>query len=233
MIFTNQGDTDMKRTLRIETLETRYAFCGPTAMDANADGYITPQDVLVAVNAANEGRPIADANCDGQGTPRDVLRIINYVNLIGSTTSQNVTIRHVGGVGQIPTGDIWPAWTVRVNASGHVEFDVALELETENGDITQRTPLNMLSVQGLPGWSVTSYSDPRLGTIYRVQGRVDGPFADPLAGLDVRLSLDTMGLEPGKIRGWVVYQNWSERFGQQLSNEVRLNDVTLFDRWWI
>jgi len=222
-----------RRTLRIETLETRYAFCGPDAMDANTDGYITPQDVLVAVNAANEGRPIADANCDGQGTPRDVLRIINYVNLIGSTTSQNVTIRHVGGVGQMPTGDIWQAWTVRVNASGSVEFDVALELETEDGYTTQQTPLDMLSVQGLPGWSVTSYSDPRLGTIYRVQGRVDGPFADPLSGFDVRLSLDTMGLTPGKIRGWIVYQNWSERFGQQLSNEVRLNDVTLFDRWWI
>lgn len=222
-----------RRTLRIETLETRHALCGPGAMDVNTDGHITPQDVLVTINAANENRPIADANCDGQGTPRDVLKIINYVNAIGSTTSQNATIRHVGGVGQIPTGDVWQVWTVRVNANGPVEFDVALELETENGDITQQTPLDMIFVEGLPGWSVTGYSDPRLGTIYRVQGRVDGPFADPLAGLDVRLSLDTMGLGPGKIRGWIVYQNWSERFGQQLSSEVKLNDVTLFERWWI
>lgn len=221
------------RKLMLEQLEKRNTMCGPEWLDVNVDGHITPQDALVMINQVNSGQSISDTNCDGAGTPRDILKIINYVNIFGSTTAQNMTVRYVGGVSQIPIGGQWEAWTVRVNAIGHVEFDVALEIETEEGQITHQTPLDMVSIQGLTSWSVTGYSDPRLGTIYRVQGRIDETYSDPLSGLDVRLSLDTTGSPVSKIRGWIVYQNWSDRFNQQLSNEVVLNDVKMFERWWL
>jgi hypothetical protein len=62
-----------------------------TSYDVNADGTVSPQDVLMVINAMNNGRAEGepgreafdfsfDVSGDGLLSPRDALLIINYLN---------------------------------------------------------------------------------------------------------------------------------------------------------
>lgn len=67
----------------MERLEERLAFnAGCSWCDVNGDGQITPQDVLVIVNAVNLGDSdlLRDANRDGSVSPIDALVVINWLN---------------------------------------------------------------------------------------------------------------------------------------------------------
>lgn len=228
----------MRNRLRFEKLESRYFFCAPSEMDVNGDSYITPQDALVSINALNSGDSVRDSNCDDVATPSDALRIINYLNLVGSVTAQDVSVRASGGGSQMPINAVGNAWSLKIRGSGAIEFDLVAEHRDLREVISHTLPKSLIhSVQGLSDWSVVSFEDTRLGTVYRVKGSVDWTRDDgvmwpnePYSGQQVNIVLNTQGVSTGKLRGVIVYQDWDERFRQHFTSRVNLHDVTLFSQ---
>lgn len=211
----------MNRRLTIETLETRYAFCGPENLDLNGDNYVTPQDALVAVNAVNQGKPVPDVNCDGVGTARDVLRIVNYINSHGNTTAQDVRLLYWGGGGVIWDKPRQNIWSINVEGTGPVEFDIALEIR--DWPVRERfTPHDLLSLVTGSEFTIEPFDDLNHGTIYRVRGEIRG-------SATLQFLLDGSGLAGKDIAASVLWQKWSHRFGQQISSEIVLPVVSVFE----
>ncbi|MCA9164424.1 MAG: hypothetical protein KDA62_15650, partial [Planctomycetales bacterium] len=89
------------RRMFLESLEPRHLLAGDwtnaaNPLDVNADRFVSPIDVLLLVNRAQERKtgplphesdptetppPYVDVNCDGEFSPIDVLLIINALNL--------------------------------------------------------------------------------------------------------------------------------------------------------
>jgi len=208
--------------LTFERLEPRYAFdCEPASLDVNGDSYITPQDALVAINAYNDGNGV-DTNCDNVSTPKDILNVINYIDAIGNSTSQNITIRYTGGSGQANSADRWSiAWYINVEGSGKYQFDVLLEADEE---YTLETSLRVSGTQG------ETLHDANLGTIYRFRGDL-GP---EHTRKHLCIEFTPTKLKDKIVHGVIVYERWSRRLGQQLMQEIDqglgsgLNPVRVF-----
>ena len=208
--------------LTFERLEPRYAFdCEPASLDVNGDSYITPQDALVAINAYNDGNGV-DTNCDNVSTPKDILNVINYIDAIGNSTSQNITIRYTGGSGQANSADRWSiAWYINVEGSGKYQFDVLLEADEE---YTLETSLRVSGTQQ------ETLHDANLGTIYRFRGDL-GPTH---TRKHLCIEFTPAELKDKIVHGVLVYERWSRRLGQQLMQEIDqglgsgLNPVRVF-----
>jgi hypothetical protein len=199
--------------LTFERLEPRYAFdCEPSSLDVNGDAHITPQDALVAINAYNEGNG-ADTNCDDISTPKDILNVINYINAVGNSTSQNIKINYAGGIATANSESQWStAWYVTVEGSGRYQFDVLLESSDE---YTLETSLRVLGTQP------ETLHDANLGTIYRFLGDLGPEYTRK----QLSIEFTPAELKDKAIHGVLVYEKWSRRLGQQLTQEIELNYV--------
>ena len=106
------NDTSVPRTFRITVTAVAVSpWQNPLlAQDVNADGVVTPLDVLIVINTLNAEGPHAlpppvppnvpppylDVNGDGYVTPLDVLVIVNYLNDQALAASQAITASDVG-----------------------------------------------------------------------------------------------------------------------------------------
>jgi len=86
-----------KRSLRLETLETRHLMAGwhnlSLPADVNGDGLVAPSDALAVINTlAREGKtsieltgttgangPFLDVDNNGRVTPSDALGVLNWL----------------------------------------------------------------------------------------------------------------------------------------------------------
>jgi hypothetical protein len=201
--------------LRFERLEPRYALCGPEPLDVNSDGYVTPIDALVAINALNDGEPV-DTNCDGVGTARDVLRIVNYVNAVGDTQSGNVSVQLLAWATTARVGASTPIASIRVTGTGEFSIDLLLAID---GEQVTSEPLEIVSN---PWVLVERLEGDRLGTVWRLTGRVETR-ADLVVELrqPVKLgdSLELVG----------VWQRWVPRLNQQISQVFEVSNITILE----
>jgi hypothetical protein len=209
----------MESTMRLtfERLEPRYAFdCEPASLDVNGDAHITPQDALVAINAYNDGNGV-DTNCDEIGTPKDILNVINYINAVGNSTSQNIRINYAGGIATANSENQWStAWYVTVEGSGKYQFDVLLE-----SDDIVALDTRLRVVGAIDGRTDHYIQDANLGTIYRFRGDLGLEYTRK----QLAIEFTPAELKNSVVHGVLVYEKWSRRLGQQLTQEIELNYV--------
>ena len=201
--------------LRFERLEPRHALCGPEPLDVNSDGYVTPIDALVAINALNDGQPV-DTNCDGVGTARDVLRIVNYVNAVGETQAGNVSVQLLAWATTARVGVLTPIASLRVTGKGEFAIDLLLAID---GEQVTDEPLELVTNRGVV---VERIEGDRLGTIWRLTGRVEAR-----ADLVVELRQPVKLGESLELVG--VWQRWVPRLQQQISQVFEVPNITILE----
>ena len=106
------------------------------------------------------------------------------------------------------------AWYITVEGSGKYQFDVLLESSDE---YTLETSLRVLGTQP------ETLHDANLGTIYRFRGDL-GPTP---TRKQLSIEFTPAELKDKIVHGVLVYEKWSHRLGQQLTQEVALNRVVV------
>jgi len=201
--------------LRFERLESRLALCGPESLDVNSDGYVTPVDALVAINAINDGQPV-DTNCDGVGTARDVLRIVNYINAVGETQASDVSVQVTSWGTKVRVGVWMPLASLRVSGMG--EFAIDLLLAIDGKQVTDE-PLELATNRSVV---VERIEGDRLGTVWRLTGTVE-----TRADLVIELKQPVKLGDSLELVG--VWQRWIPRLQQQISQVFEVPKITLLD----
>ena len=201
--------------LKFEKLEPRHALCGPESLDVNSDGYVTPIDALVAINAINDGEPL-DTNCDGVGTARDVLRIVNYVNAVGETQAGNVSVQLLAWATTARVGVSTPIASLRVTGRGEFAIDLLLAID---GEQVTDEPLELVTNRGVV---LERIEGDRLGTIWRLTGKVEAR-----ADLVVELRQPVKLGESLELVG--VWQRWVPRLQQQISQVFEVPNITILE----
>lgn len=201
--------------LRFERLEPRHALCGPEPLDVNSDGYVTPIDALVAINAINDGEPV-DTNCDGVSTARDVLRIVNYVNAVGETQAGNVSVQLLAWAATARVGVSTPIASLRVTGRGEFSVDLLLAIDGEH--VTDE-PVELVTNRSVV---VERIEGDRLGTVWRLTGRVE-----TRADLVVELRQPVKLGESLELVG--VWQRWIPRLNQQISQVFDVPNITILE----
>jgi len=201
--------------LRFEQLEPRLVFCGPEPLDVNSDGYVTPIDALVAINAINDGQPL-DTNCDGVGTARDVLRIINYVNAVGETQASDVSVQLTSWGTKVRVGVSMPLASLRVTGRGEFAIDLFLAID---GEQVTDEPLEIVTNRSVV---VERIEGDRLGTVWRLTGMVE-----TRADLVVELKQPVKLGDSLELVG--VWQRWIPRLNQQISQVFEVQNIKILE----